>query len=159
MRVITVAAIDAQVGGMDASFDEAQVARAMLAHARQSVVLANAAKLGRMGNVSAITLTDRTDAPLEIIFAEFAAACEGDGSAPDVDELAADPQVDAADGAVAFAAELGAEGFYDLAGIGVGFVGDDGVADDLEGVAEGVVGIGIGAANRSLQLARHAFDG
>jgi hypothetical protein len=36
-------------------------------------VLANAAKLGRMGNISAITLTDRTDAPLEISFAEFAA--------------------------------------------------------------------------------------
>ncbi len=35
-------------------------------------VLANAAKLAQMGNVSAITLTDRTDAPLEISYAQYA---------------------------------------------------------------------------------------
>jgi DeoR family glycerol-3-phosphate regulon repressor len=44
--VLGVAAIDHSVGAMNADFDEAQVARAMLAHARQSIVLANAAKLG-----------------------------------------------------------------------------------------------------------------
>jgi len=45
--VITVAAIDAQVGGMDASFDEAQVARAMIERARHLFVVAHAGKFGR----------------------------------------------------------------------------------------------------------------
>ncbi|MCR9121635.1 MAG: DeoR/GlpR family DNA-binding transcription regulator [Phyllobacteriaceae bacterium] len=45
--VITVAAINAQTGAMDASFEEAQVARAMRRHARNMVVLATGAKIGR----------------------------------------------------------------------------------------------------------------
>jgi len=45
--VITVAALDAEAGAMDADFDEAQVARAMMGHARNTVVLATAQKFGR----------------------------------------------------------------------------------------------------------------
>ncbi len=43
--IITVAAIDADVGAMDADFAEAQVARAMMAASRQTVVLAHGEKL------------------------------------------------------------------------------------------------------------------
>ncbi|UOM32918.1 DeoR/GlpR family DNA-binding transcription regulator [Acuticoccus sp. I52.16.1] len=45
--VLTVAAIGREAGAADADFDEAQVARAMIAHARQTVVLATAAKFAR----------------------------------------------------------------------------------------------------------------
>lgn len=45
--VIGAAAIDAGAGPMDADFDEAAVARAMCAHARQIVVVADAEKIGR----------------------------------------------------------------------------------------------------------------
>lgn len=45
--VITVAAIDAPAGAMDADFDEAQIARAMVASARHTVVLGAASKFGR----------------------------------------------------------------------------------------------------------------
>lgn len=45
--VLTVAAVDPQMGAMDASLDEAQVARAMIRHARQLTVLADATKFGR----------------------------------------------------------------------------------------------------------------
>jgi DeoR family glycerol-3-phosphate regulon repressor len=45
--VIGVAAIDADGGAMDADFDEAQIARAMIDHARHVIVLAHAAKFGR----------------------------------------------------------------------------------------------------------------
>jgi DeoR/GlpR family transcriptional regulator of sugar metabolism len=45
--VVTVAALDAAAGAMDADFDEAQVARAMIANARNIVVLAHRAKHGR----------------------------------------------------------------------------------------------------------------
>ncbi len=45
--VITVAAIDGEAGAMDADFDEAQVARAMIASARHTVVLAASSKFGR----------------------------------------------------------------------------------------------------------------
>ncbi len=45
--IITVAALDAEMGAMDSDFDEAQVARAMTAKARTTVVLAAAAKIGR----------------------------------------------------------------------------------------------------------------
>ena len=44
--ILTVAAFDVDVGAMDSDFDEAQVARAMIAHAHQTVVLAHASKLG-----------------------------------------------------------------------------------------------------------------
>ena len=45
--VLTVAGLDAEAGATDASFDEAQVARAMIAHARDTTVVAHAAKMGR----------------------------------------------------------------------------------------------------------------
>lgn len=45
--ILTVAALDAKAGAMDADFDEAHVARAMIANARTTVVLAAAAKFGR----------------------------------------------------------------------------------------------------------------
>jgi DeoR family glycerol-3-phosphate regulon repressor len=45
--VITVAAIMPEIGVMDASFDEAQIARAMIAHARSLTVLADHTKFGR----------------------------------------------------------------------------------------------------------------
>ena len=45
--VLGVAALDAEAGAMDADFDEAQIAHAMIGHARQVVVLAHAEKHGR----------------------------------------------------------------------------------------------------------------
>ena len=45
--VVGVAALDALGGAMDADFDEAQVARAMIGHARNVIVLANGAKFDR----------------------------------------------------------------------------------------------------------------
>lgn len=45
--ILTVAALDTVAGAMDSDFDEAQVARAMMAHAHQTVVLAHGSKLGR----------------------------------------------------------------------------------------------------------------
>lgn len=45
--VITVAALLPDVGIMDASFDEAQIARAMIANARSLTVLADRTKIGR----------------------------------------------------------------------------------------------------------------
>lgn len=45
--VLTVAAINAEVGAMDSNFEEAQVARAMINHSNHTIVLANAEKLGR----------------------------------------------------------------------------------------------------------------
>lgn len=45
--ILTVAAIDPFFGAMDASLDEAQVARAMIRNARRLIVLADAGKFGR----------------------------------------------------------------------------------------------------------------
>lgn len=45
--LIGPAAVDAAVGVMNADFDEAQIARAMCDHARNTIVLAHGAKLGR----------------------------------------------------------------------------------------------------------------
>ncbi|MFV0382623.1 DeoR/GlpR family DNA-binding transcription regulator [Paracoccus sp. (in: a-proteobacteria)] len=45
--VLTVAAISPEIGAMDASHDEAQVARAMMANARNLIILADSSKLGR----------------------------------------------------------------------------------------------------------------
>lgn len=45
--VVGVAAIDAEAGAMDADFDEAQVARAMIGCARRVIVLAHRKKFGR----------------------------------------------------------------------------------------------------------------
>jgi DeoR family glycerol-3-phosphate regulon repressor len=45
--VLGVAAVDAEAGAMDADFDEAQVARAMIDRARHVIVLAHGEKFGR----------------------------------------------------------------------------------------------------------------
>ena len=45
--VLTVAAFDPGIGAMDASLDEAEVARAMVARARRLTILADATKFGR----------------------------------------------------------------------------------------------------------------
>lgn len=45
--VLTVAALSPEIGAMDASHDEAQVARAMAANARNLIILADSSKLGR----------------------------------------------------------------------------------------------------------------
>ena len=46
--ILSVAAIDGGVGIMDANFDEARVARAMIERSRHVIVVANAAKFDRM---------------------------------------------------------------------------------------------------------------
>lgn len=45
--ILTVAAFDPQEGATDASLDEAQIARAMIKHARSVTILADSAKFGR----------------------------------------------------------------------------------------------------------------
>lgn len=45
--ILTVAAIDADLGAMDASLDEAHVARAMIREARQVTILADSTKFGQ----------------------------------------------------------------------------------------------------------------
>lgn len=45
--VLTVAALSPEIGAMDASHDEAQIARAMVANARNLIILADSSKLGR----------------------------------------------------------------------------------------------------------------
>lgn len=45
--VLGVAALDAEAGAMDADFDEAQIAHAMIRRARQTIILAHSAKFAR----------------------------------------------------------------------------------------------------------------
>lgn len=45
--ILGIAAIDAEAGAMDADFDEAQIARAMIGRARHVIVLAHGQKFGR----------------------------------------------------------------------------------------------------------------
>jgi DeoR family glycerol-3-phosphate regulon repressor len=45
--ILTIAGLDARAGATDSSFDEAQVARAMIARAGSTVVVAHADKMGR----------------------------------------------------------------------------------------------------------------
>lgn len=47
VAVLTVTALDAEGGAMDANPEEAHIARTMLANARRSIILAHGAKLGR----------------------------------------------------------------------------------------------------------------
>jgi DeoR/GlpR family transcriptional regulator of sugar metabolism len=56
--LISPAALDISVGAMDADFDEAQVARAMCASARNVVILAHGAKLGRKAAFRICPLAD-----------------------------------------------------------------------------------------------------
>lgn len=67
--ILTVAAVDPLTGAMDASLDEAQIARAMIRHARSVTVLADATKFGRhaafavcgLGEISQIVTDARLD--------------------------------------------------------------------------------------------------
>jgi DeoR/GlpR family transcriptional regulator of sugar metabolism len=68
--VITVAAIDATVGAMDAEIEEAHVARAMIDCSQQLIVVADSTKLGRKASFRVckldeidVIVTDRTPAP------------------------------------------------------------------------------------------------
>ncbi|MEN2980337.1 DeoR/GlpR family DNA-binding transcription regulator [Tistrella bauzanensis] len=67
--ILTVAALDAEVGAMDANFDEAQVARAMIGNARHVFVAANRSKFGRKAAFRVCALDDIdaviTDGPLD----------------------------------------------------------------------------------------------
>jgi DeoR family glycerol-3-phosphate regulon repressor len=58
--VITVAALDPALGAMDASLDEAEVARAMIAQAQVLTVLADASKFGRRAAYT-VCVTDEID--------------------------------------------------------------------------------------------------
>lgn len=71
--VLTVAAIDAEVGAMDASFDEARVARAMIGHARNLIVVAGGEKFGRKAAFRVcrldeidVIVSDRAPAPTHL---------------------------------------------------------------------------------------------
>ena len=67
--ILTVAAFDPQDGAMDASLDEAQIARAMIRNARSVTILADASKFGRQaaysvcvtGDIDLIISDDRLD--------------------------------------------------------------------------------------------------
>lgn len=58
--ILTVAAIDPEHGAMDASIDEAQIARAMIRNARAVTVLADSSKFGRHA-AYAVCPTDEID--------------------------------------------------------------------------------------------------
>lgn len=58
--ILTVAALDPQEGAMDASLDEAQVARAMIRNARSVTILADSSKFGRQA-AFAICATEDVD--------------------------------------------------------------------------------------------------
>lgn len=58
--ILTVAAIDPAIGAMDASLDEAEIARAMIRNARTLTVLADATKFGRQA-AYAVCDTDQID--------------------------------------------------------------------------------------------------
>lgn len=56
--VLTVAAIDARAGVMDANFDEAQMARAMIGRSRNVIVVADATKFDRRAAFQVCALSD-----------------------------------------------------------------------------------------------------
>ena len=56
--ILTVAAIDPAVGAMDANFDEAQVARAMISHSRDLFLVATHEKFGRKAAFRVCRLDD-----------------------------------------------------------------------------------------------------
>ena len=70
--VLTVTALDAESGAMDADFGEAQVARAMIENARNTTVLADSGKFGRraafgicrLDEIDVLVSEARPDAPL-----------------------------------------------------------------------------------------------
>lgn len=92
--VLTVAALDAGAGAMDADFEEAQVARAMIARARDTVVVAHGPKLGRraafricsLPQIHTLVCDRQPDAPLASALAEAGVVVRdgtGDGGAQD----------------------------------------------------------------------------
>ena len=88
--VLGVAAVDAEAGAMDADFDEAQVARAMIARARHVIVLAHAQKFGRRAAYRVcrldeidVLVSDRApDGPLAAALADAGVEvrCQGAGA-------------------------------------------------------------------------------
>lgn len=58
--ILTVSALDPSVGAMDASLEEAEIARAMIRNARSVTVLADATKFGRQA-AYAVCATDQID--------------------------------------------------------------------------------------------------
>ena len=56
--ILTVAALDPAQGAMDASLDEAQIARAMIRNARSVTILADASKFGRHAAYSVCAIRD-----------------------------------------------------------------------------------------------------
>ncbi len=78
--VLTVAAIDAEAGVMDANFDEAQMARAMIGRSRNVVVVADATKFDRRAAFQVCALADVdmlvSDMPPETVLAGSLRAAE-----------------------------------------------------------------------------------
>lgn len=56
--IVGVAALDAEAGAMDADFDEAQIAHAMIGHANQVIVLADSEKFDRRAAYRVCRLAD-----------------------------------------------------------------------------------------------------
>lgn len=86
--IIGVAALDAEAGATDADFDEAQVARAMIEHARNVIVLAHGGKFGRHASYRVcrldeidVLVSDRApDGPLAAALARAGVACWWQGA-------------------------------------------------------------------------------
>lgn len=77
--IIGAAALDASAGPMDADFDEACIARAMCAHTRQIIVVADSSKLGRRAahrvcRLDEVDILISDDIPGEAFSAALAAA-------------------------------------------------------------------------------------
>ena len=91
-------------------------------------------------------------AQIEILLVPvFGAGGEGDGVAPVAEDRAGGAGIEAGDRAETVVAPFLHEGIEDGLRVGVGLVGDDGVARDFEGVAEGIVGGVVGAQERFLE--------
>lgn len=77
VAVLTVTALDAEGGAMDANLEEAHIARAMHANARRSIILAHCAKLGRtaphrvcrLDQIDMLVCDKQPDAPLAVALA------------------------------------------------------------------------------------------
>lgn len=77
VAVLTVTALDAEGGAMDANLEEAHIARAMHANARRSIILAHSAKLGRtaphrvcrLDQIDMLVCDRQPDAPLALALA------------------------------------------------------------------------------------------
>ena len=91
-------------------------------------------------------------AQIEILLVPvFGAGGEGDGVAPVAEDRAGGAGIEAGDRAETVVAPFLREGIEDGLRVGVGLVGDDGVAGDFEGVAEGIEGRVVGAQEGFLE--------